>query len=212
MFKPRREQAPTVLMTVVALHVAAFAALLYYQPALNSAQANVMQVSMITLPQPLPVVQPAPPKPRKVEIVKPIQRTIAPPLEAPSQTAISVASPPPASAEPVEMEAAAAPQEPPAPLVLPRSDAAYLQNPAPAYPVLSRRAGEQGKVLVRVVVRPDGAPETVELRQSSGAVRLDEAALAAVRKWRFVPARRGDMPVTAAVIVPVVFSLRSSGA
>jgi protein TonB len=167
---------------------------------------------MITLQQPLPAVQPAPPKPRKVENTKPIQRTIAPPLEAPSQTAISVASPSPASAEPVETEAAAAPQEPPAPLVLPRFDAAYLQNPAPAYPALSRRAGEQGKVLVRVVVRPDGVPEAVELRQSSGAVRLDEAALAAVRKWRFVPARRGDMPVTAAVIVPVVFSLRSSGA
>jgi len=199
-------------VTVVALHVTALAALLYCRPALNSAQANIMHVSMITLQQPLPAVQPAPPKPRKVENTKPIQRTIAPPLEAPSQTAISVASPSPASAEPVETEAAAAPQEPPAPLVLPRFDAAYLQNPAPAYPALSRRAGEQGKVLVRVVVRPDGVPEAVELRQSSGAVRLDEAALAAVRKWRFVPARRGDMPVTAAVIVPVVFSLRSSGA
>jgi len=209
MFSPRREHAPTVLVTVVALHVAALAALLYYQPALNSAQANVIYVSMITLSLPLPVVQPAPPKPRKVEIVKPIQRTIAPPLEAPSQTAISVASPPPASAEPVETEAAVAPQEPPppAPLVLPRFDAAYLQNPAPAYPALSRRAGEKGKVLLRVVVRPDGTPETVELRQSSGAVRLDEAALEAVRKWRFVPARRGDTPVTAAVIVPIVFSL-----
>jgi protein TonB len=109
----------------------------------------------------------------------------------------------------VETEAAVAPQEPPppAPLVLPRFDAAYLQNPAPAYPALSRRAGEKGKVLLRVVVRPDGTPETVELRQSSGAVRLDEAALEAVRKWRFVPARRGDTPVTAAVIVPIVFSL-----
>jgi protein TonB len=212
MFSQRRQQSPTVLVTVMALHVAALAALLYYQPALHSAQANVMHVSMITLPQPLPAVQPAPPKPRKVEITIPIQRAIAPPLEAPSQTAISVASPPPASAEPVETEAAAAPQEPPAPLVLPRFDAAYLQNPAPAYPALSRRTGEQGKVLLRVVVRPDGAPETVELRQSSGAARLDEAALEAVRKWRFVPARRGDMPVTAAVIVPVVFTLQGSGA
>jgi len=210
MARQRRKQSPTVLVTVVMLHVVALAALLYYQPRLSSAQANAMIVSMITLPQPLPVVQPAPPKPRKVEIVKPIQRTIAPPLEAPSQTAISVAPPPAAPAEPVEMEVAAAPQEPlasPASLVLPRFDAAYLQNPAPAYPALSRRAGEKGKVLLRVVVRPDGTPESVELRQSSGASRLDDAALDAVRRWRFVPARQGNTPISAAVIVPIVFSL-----
>jgi protein TonB len=72
---------------------------------------------------------------------------------------------------------------------------------------LSRRIGEHGRVLLRVVVRPDGTPESVELRQSSGSPRLDEAALDAVRKWRFVPARRGDVPITAAVIVPIVFAL-----
>ncbi|MND04249.1 Gram-negative bacterial tonB protein [compost metagenome] len=58
-----------------------------------------------------------------------------------------------------------------------------------------------------MVVRPDGTPGNVELRRSSGSQRLDDAALEAVRKWRFVPARQGSTPVTAAVLVPIVFSL-----
>jgi len=61
--------------------------------------------------------------------------------------------------------------------------------------------------VLRVVVKPDGTPDAVALRQSSGSARLDEAALEAVRRWRFVPARQGDTPVSAAVIVPIVFSL-----
>lgn len=91
----------------------------------------------------------------------------------------------------------------------PRFDAAYLDNPPPAYPPLSRRLGEQGRVLVRVFVEPDGAPAQVELRSSSGHRRLDAAAVAAVRRWRFVPAWRGDEPVGAWVLVPIAFKLRS---
>jgi protein TonB len=72
---------------------------------------------------------------------------------------------------------------------------------------MSRRAGEQGRVMLRVVVRPDGTPQSVEVRSSSGWQRLDEAALDAVRRWRFVPARQGNVPITAAVIVPIAFSL-----
>lgn len=168
-----------------------------------------MHVSLITAPTPAPVVQPPVPlkprpQPRKVE------RTIAPPppLETPSPTAIS--APPAPDPEPaVVASAPPAPPAPPAPIVLPRFDADYLQNPAPVYPALSRRVGEQGRVLLRVVVGPDGTPQSVELRQSSGSHRLDEAALEAVRRWRFIPARQGNTPVAAAVIVPIVFSLES---
>jgi protein TonB len=49
----------------------------------------------------------------------------------------------------------------------------------------------------------------VELRESSGHPRLDDAAAAAVRRWRFVPARRGEQPVGAWVLVPISFNLRS---
>lgn len=84
---------------------------------------------------------------------------------------------------------------------------AYLQNPAPAYPMLSRRRREQGTVQLQVWVTATGTAAKVEVLQSSGFVRLDEAALATVKGWRFVPARRGEMPVASTVKVPIVFAL-----
>ena len=94
-------------------------------------------------------------------------------------------------------------------LTPPSFDAAYLSNPPPPYPAGSRRVGEQGSVLVRVFVSEQGLPARVELRESSGYTRLDEAAVTAVRHWKFVPARRGSTPVSAWVVVPISFSLRS---
>ena len=95
------------------------------------------------------------------------------------------------------------------PLKLPEYRVAYLRNPAPAYPADSRRNREEGRILLRVLVNRDGRPETVQLQQSSGYPGLDQAALDAVQRWRFVPAQRGDTPVSAWVAVPVVFRLRS---
>jgi protein TonB len=88
-----------------------------------------------------------------------------------------------------------------------RFDADYLQNPKPVYPAMSRRLGEEGKIVLRVRVSRDGLPLTVEISQSSGFTRLDEAAKSAVERWRFVPARQGDAPVEAAVLVPLNFTL-----
>jgi protein TonB len=88
-------------------------------------------------------------------------------------------------------------------------DAAYLNNPAPAYPLISRRQGESGKVLLLVQVTPHGTAALVELKQSCGFPRLDEAALEAVRKWHFVPARHGDVAVAASVVVPLSFKLNT---
>jgi protein TonB len=89
----------------------------------------------------------------------------------------------------------------------PRFDADYLNNPAPRYPALSRRLREEGVVMLRVYVLPSGLPDTVELKRSSGSTRLDESALVAVRQWRFLPARSGDIAVAAWVLVPIAFSL-----
>jgi protein TonB len=210
LFRRNPQQSPVALLVVIGLHVALLALMLHYQPNLSASQADVLLVSMITLPQPLSVeAPPEPPKPRPKPVVRKVERITPPaPIEAPSEAAISLPpAPPPAPEAEVVASAPPALPAPPAPIALPRFDADYLQNPAPAYPSLARRMGEQGKVLLRVVVRPDGIPDSVVLRQSSGSQRLDDAALEAVRKWRFVPARRGSTPVTAAVIVPIVFSL-----
>ncbi|OIR12315.1 gram-negative bacterial tonB protein [mine drainage metagenome] len=89
----------------------------------------------------------------------------------------------------------------------PRFGAAYLNNPAPEYPSLSRRFGEQGRVLLRVLVSISGNAENVQIESSSGFVRLDQAAIQAVKGWRFIPAKKNSQPISAYVLVPVKFSL-----
>jgi protein TonB len=66
---------------------------------------------------------------------------------------------------------------------------------------------EQGKVLLRVFVEPDGHPSQVKVKESSGFPRLDRAAENAVSRWKFVPAKQGKESVGAWVVVPIVFSL-----
>lgn len=89
----------------------------------------------------------------------------------------------------------------------PRFGAAYLNNPAPVYPPLARRLGEQGRVLLKVLVSENGLAENVQLDASSGYDKLDRAAIEAVKKWSFIPARRSNQPVSAYVLVPIKFSL-----
>lgn len=90
----------------------------------------------------------------------------------------------------------------------PGFDAAYLANPAPPYPGLSRELGEEGRVLLRVLVSAEGKAQEIEINKSSGHERLDRAASRAVWNWRFVPGRRDGQPLAAWVIVPINFSLR----
>ncbi|NJR71849.1 MAG: TonB family protein [Gammaproteobacteria bacterium] len=90
---------------------------------------------------------------------------------------------------------------------LPIFDAAYLNNPVVPYPQLARKLGEQGRVLLRVIVNETGRAEQVTLYQSSGFMRLDLAALEAVKRWRFSPARLGDKAVGGVAIVPINFQL-----
>ena len=92
-------------------------------------------------------------------------------------------------------------------LVEPSADADYLKNPPPPYPRASRRLGEQGTVIVRVFISTQGAPEKAEVRTSSGFPRLDQAALDAVQRWRFVPGRRSGTPEAMWFNIPVRFVL-----
>ncbi len=80
-------------------------------------------------------------------------------------------------------------------------------NPAPAYPWLSRQKGEQGRVVLRVAVDAEGRAADVGIAASSGFGRLDRAAQAAIRRWRFAPARRAGIAVPGHVEVPVTFRL-----
>jgi protein TonB len=169
---------------------------------------------------PAPKLEPEPPAPKPMPVERPVVRKTQPTVPAPQPVAIADPAPSPNAptglvtpqppAPPVA--AAVAPAAAPAPAApakveLPSSDADYLQNPAPAYPPISRRLGEQGKVLVRVLIGADGAPQKAELRQSSGFDRLDQAALATAMRWRYVPGKRAGVPEAMWFTVPMIFVL-----
>ncbi|MDD2880653.1 MAG: energy transducer TonB [Rhodoferax sp.] len=93
-------------------------------------------------------------------------------------------------------------------LQLPSSAADYLNNPAPVYPAISQRLGEQGKVVLRVLITKDGSARQAEIQESSGFDRLDQAALRAVMGWRYVPGRRAGVPQDMWFNVPINFALK----
>lgn len=92
-------------------------------------------------------------------------------------------------------------------VVGPLFNAAYLNNPKPLYPPSARRMKLEGTVVVQVLVGSEGKPEFVRLGKSSGSSALDQAALTAVQRWSFVPARQGNNPISAWVDVPLRFRL-----
>jgi len=206
----------TGVAAAVGLHALAAAVLLSYEPARTALLATApIMVDWIAppRPEPKPPEPPAvPPKPRPV--AKPTPRPVEqPPLvtavaQAPSPIIApeQPAEPPPAPPPP---EPAAAPVQAPVAVTPPIFSADYLENPPPGYPLLSRRAGEQGRVLLRVLVNVDGRADEVQVHTSSGHWRLDDSARRTVGGWRFVPARRGPLAVPAWVLIPISFRLEN---
>ncbi len=74
---------------------------------------------------------------------------------------------------------------------------------------MAKSRGWTGKVMLRVQVSAQGLSDSVAVDQSSGHEILDEAAVEAVKQWRFIPAKRGETPVASSVIVPIIFNLTS---
>lgn len=219
---PRHPRTAMVTGTVVLLHVGALWALQtgLLRRAADTAVPVVMLAETVTpaVPQPAPEIRPAA-VPRRAQARPAARAAATPPVPAavpdaaPAPDAPTGVRSPPAPA-PVDgpLVVAAAPTAPPAPpapprLELPSSDAAYLQNPRPAYPPASRRLGEQGRVLLRVLIGTDGTAHQAELHQSSGHDRLDQAALETVRKWRYVPGKRAGVPEAMWFQVPINFVL-----
>ncbi|HNQ04068.1 MAG TPA: TonB family protein [Thiobacillaceae bacterium] len=211
------------LLGVLVLHGVVLAVLLTMTPMAEVVGLpQPLMVSLLPAPEaepeeipkplpPKPQVQPRTPQPPPVLVAReeaptPLVAPAPPPEPVPLPVVLPEPTPVPEPVRPVPQ--AAAPVAPPA-VVPPRFDADYLDNPAPVYPPLSRRLGEQGQVLLRVYVNAEGGAAQVEIRESSGFERLDKAALNTVRRWRFVPARQGDRGVAAWVLVPISFSIRS---
>ncbi|QHP78598.1 energy transducer TonB [Pectobacterium odoriferum] len=139
--------------------------------------------------------------PKKVAVKK------NPPAPMPKPQAEAASASAPITPAPVAQKAVAQPVD--APLTPPLANADYLHNPAPSYPDVAISRGYEGTVLLNVQVRADGKVQTIRIHQSSGYPSLDDAARDTVRRWSFVPARRGSQPVSGWVVVPVDFSLNS---
>jgi protein TonB len=167
-------------------------------------------VDFIAAAPPPPATPPPPPPKRVVPPPKPKPVTAAPPSPAPAAFEVAAAPPPaPVEAPPPAPPPAppSPPPPPPEPKTVPATAVQYLDPPAPAYPSLSRRMREAGRVVVRVLIDPHGAPRQLAVQQSSGHVRLDDSALAAVRAARFRPYAEDGVAVAVWVLVPIVFSL-----
>jgi len=206
------------IVAALGLHLVLLSALLAHEPARSTllAAAPIM-IDLIAPPRPEPIkpVPPAqPPKPPPAVKRAPRPPETLPVLSAPIEAPSSVTAPPPpvivAPPDPAPPAAPAAMSvaKAAAPVTPPVFDADYLLNPPPAYPRESRRNGEQGRVVLRVLVGTAGTAEEVRLRASSGHPLLDQAAQDAVRRWKFVPATRGAQAVPAWVLIPISFRLK----
>ncbi|MGA3828115.1 energy transducer TonB [Pseudomonas chlororaphis] len=151
-------------------------------------------------------VKPPPPKPISKPKLQPKPKPVPKPEPKPAPKPVQQQPAPPQPAAPV---AAPAPPAPPAPApVTPASaNAAYLKNPAPEYPSLAQRRGWEGTVLLRVHVLASGKPGEIQIQKSSGRQQLDDAALSAVKRWSFVPAKQGDVAQDGWVSVPIDFKI-----
>ena len=220
-----------IALSVVTLHVAALWAL---QSGLMRKAAEIIipaeVLSEFLTPQPpappAPPTPPAPPPPKPAPpkpSPTPPKPRVAKPTPAPEPMPVAIAVPTPAPAAPVgvvepqpaakpveaPVAAAPAPAAPPAPaIVQPSSDASHLNNPKPVYPAVSKRLGEQGKIVLRVLIGADGIPQKVEIKQSSGFERLDRQAVDTVTRWRFVPGTRNGVPEAMWYLQPINFVLQ----
>jgi protein TonB len=183
---------------------------------LDPAPVQGVPEPVVQPPEPLPPAPAPPPKPRprpkpvpeRLPEPQPLAETpsVEPVAEIFSSVTETVAAPSSAAAT----NTVSAPPVGGRTYVEASFNANYLRNPEPPYPLMSKRMHEEGTVYLHVFVLADGSAGKVEIRKSSGFVRLDESAHTTVReKWRFIPARRGSENVDAWVIIPITFSLRS---
>jgi len=205
--RPSPYQRSSLLAVVIALHAGVFLLILAAKTVAPQIMEMPLIVDLLQPPEtrkepeakPLPVVRPQPVRQKPV----PVPKAPIPVIETTTSTAPAPAT---AIAAPPENKAAnAAPAD--ESFSQARFDANYLRNPAPPYPSLSKRMGEEGKVVLRVSVNPQGTADSVDIKTSSGSPRLDESAQKTVRNWKFVPAKRGDTPVQSWVLVPIIFKL-----
>ena len=158
-------------------------------------------------PAPQPLAPPPAPAPAPADVT---------PAPAAVGTLPAIDEPAPAPAAPAPPASSSTVALPPsAPLVAAKASEGVTRTARPqggyqvrpAYPSAPRRLGIQGTTMLRVHVLADGRIGDVLVERSAGHPDLDQAAMEAVRRWRFEPARRGADAVAMWVLLPVEFRL-----
>ena len=212
--KKRSKFVPLTLILV--LHVAAFYAIQsgLLSRVVSAAMPAIMTVSIIA--PPAPPKPPTPSVPKTVELSAPMPRAVIPPLPliavAPTEPTITPPQPTRAEAAPVATSAPSAPStpapSPPAPST-PRtvSSVEYIKAPQLVYPNMSRRLGESGTVVLRILINEKGLPEQILVHKSTGYSNLDEAGRQAAMRALFKPMIENGKAVPVYVLVPLTFQL-----
>ena len=200
---PRNTASLFGLAFVLALHAAGLWAL--WNLRILSTPDQVVTLFVETLrPEIPPALPQAKPQPIRKERPPAPQLAAQAPIRSPAEPV--AAPPPPVLAPAIEVQL---PLAGPVTLATELSVTCPERTP-PAYPPLSRRLGEEGKVVLRVELDEQGAVSAAKVATGSGSVRLDEAALSAVKTWRCTPARRDGQPVRAVALQPFKFVLEGN--
>lgn len=157
-------------------------------------------------PKPKPIVQKPPKVVEKVVVEEPSSEPEPEVMiSAPAQSSAPATNF--TAAEPVAVQVSAPPPRP-EPRVIEASAVRYREKPNPIYPQRSLRFGEEGNVLVRVLIDEKGNAVDIVLACSSGISRLDEAAMEAVKRARFYPYKENGVAISVWAQVPISFTLK----
>jgi len=197
-----------VVALVAAVHVG-LALVWLMQPESPAVAVSEMSVSVAIQQAAVaqPQAQPEPPPPKQQPRIERAEKPVAKP---PVQQAVDTAPQPVAETPPPIQTAPPAVAAAPVVDTAPDYKAAYLNNPRPAYPMAARRMGWEGRVVLNVEVLAEGACGDVNVFQSSGHEVLDNAAMKAVKTWRFAPASRAGRTITQWVRIPIPFILKDN--
>lgn len=166
-------------------------------------------------PPPPPSPPPSPPQVRRVQPPRPAPPPVvvaaptpqAPPAPPSFEVPEPLPQPPQAAPAPPAPTTATSPVQPPAPKPVAASALRYAVLPPVELPLASRRLGESGTVLLRVVFDTQGRVRQASVHRSSGFARLDEQALAAMRQARIQPFLENGQAIEVSALAPLAYEL-----
>lgn len=209
----RRPNLPAMILAAVIPAILFALAIQAGVTIIHKAQPRLVVLNLMPPPPPPPS---SPAVPKAAPKAKPVATTpvVVPQIPIPAPLSAPAAVPAPQPPSPPAQSQSPAPAAPPAPPAPPSTVKAsdlgtrMISAVAPSYPMESRRKREQGTVVLSLILDLAGRVSSISIAHSSGFDRLDDAALKAVRKWRWAPITRGGQPVMVKGEVEIPFVLK----